>query len=233
MKKIVTLVGVSIFALSVTAFPAYAKVAAVLDSGVQIKGGIEGAVDTTVDTNVNVGIHGDGGIDIEANATSSHADVSNSAEGNTAVSLKVNASGVAITSASKVNSEEDLKVFSSNISSQNKAIVLVNVSSENTAMTKVQVVYRHKGKFLGFIPVTIKSTTVVEARENSEAEIKSSLSWWSFLVAGENYSKTNLESRIKGNSKVLANAKANASAQARAEIAEAVIAELQANASVK
>ena len=94
----------------------------------------------------------------------------------------------------------------------------------------MQVVYRHKGKFLGFIPVTFTSTTSVESQADATVRVRSNASWWTFLVVQKNYTKAGVESKIKNNAKVQANAKINASAQAKAEVAEAVIAEVAANA---
>ena len=183
--------------------------------------GINVSGSTTADT--SVGVYSNSNSDSEANEE----------DPDSQASLKINASGVAVISSSQVNSEADLKIFSSNILTKEKAIAKVDFNSKKDEKSEVRVVYKHKGKFLGFIPVTIRSTTVVEAKANVETEVRSRLSWWSFLVADENYTQADLESRIKSNTTVKANAKVNASASANARIAEAVIAEIEANANAQ
>ncbi len=219
MKNIIKLFGVSIITLFVYSSPAYAELQ------VTLSGGGKTSVDNTVNTTLNSKIDLDLSSEEEEN-TSSRVDTNTSID----VSLKTNVEGGTITTAGQVSSETDLKLFTSNMSSQNESVAKVEVSSENSKETEVEVVYKHKGKFLGFIPVTIKSTTDVSVEENSKVEIESSLSWWSFLVTGVNYNKKDIESRLENNTKVQVNTKLNASAQARAEIVESVVAELQASA---
>jgi len=224
----------------------YAQLGATLNSATGIDGAVGGKVDTAVDANINANVNANpkaglgAEVDVGLNANSkieadasSNLNVNNATEGNASATLEVNASGIAITSAVQVSSEDDLNVFSSNIVLKNTAVAHVDMNSENTAEMKITVVYRNKGRFLGFIPVTIKSTTVVGASGGAEASVKSSLPWWSFLVAGENYNRVALESSIKNSPTIQANAKVNASAQAKAHIAETVIVALQTNATAQ
>lgn len=180
--------------------------------------------DASTDTNVELDLGGD----VEEDDSN---DVETKTESDTDTSLKVNSSGVAVISSAQVNSESDLEVFSANVKAKDKKVAKVDIESEDDGESEIKVIYRHNGKFLGFIPVTVKSTTIVEAE--AEAEVKSRLSWWSFLVADENYSKAELESRVKNNPMVRANARANASAQAKAQIAEAVLAEVATHANTQ
>lgn len=144
--------------------------------------------------------------------------------------FRVNSKGVIVSTSSEVNNEEDLEVFSDNMEVKNESVSKVDFDNGNNGDVEVKVVYKHQGKFLGFIPVTIKSKTVVEASNDNETKVNSRLAWWSFLVAGENYSEEELESKIKNNTRIMASAKANVNASTKAEIAEAVIAEVVANA---
>lgn len=127
------------------------------------------------------------------------------------------------------------KILSSNISSINKEVANVDVNSKNPEKTEVKIMYKHKGKLLWFIPVTVKSTTTVDMQKDSAIEVKSNLPWWSFLITGENYNRANLESSIKNNTIVQAgvNTNINASAQSKAKVALAIIEEIRANATAE
>ena len=186
--------------------------------------GTDSGVNSNTDVNTGVEIYlGDGSQDDRETESNS--------ESNT--SLKVNSSGVAVVSSAQVSSESDLNIFSANVSAKDKKVAKVDINSGKDGESEVKVVYRNKGKFLGFIPVTIKSTTVVKVKADAEVEVRSKLSWWSFLVANENYTRADIESRIKNNTTVKANARVSASAQAKAQITEAVIAEVVANANTQ
>lgn len=160
-------------------------------------------------------------------------EVNNTSNVNVDTSLKVNLLGVPVVSSTQVSSDADLEIFSENAVAKNDNVSKVMISSEDQDY-QVVVVFKHRGKLLGFIPVAIRSTTEVMAEENEDAvEVDSHLSWWGFLVAGENYDEAELESRIKSNAMIRANVKADASASAKARAAEAVIAEVQTHASTQ
>jgi len=147
-------------------------------------------------------------------------------------SFLVNALGIAVTSSSQVESDTDLEIFAENIRVEKNGAARVEVSSNNDE-SRVEVIYTHRGKFLGLIPINLRSTTEVIARADSEAEVRSNLPWWSFLVANKNYSKADIESRIKNNTAIQANATMDASAHTKARLAEAVLAEIEAHASAQ
>lgn len=174
------------------------------------------------DASVNVGVDLENKNDIKDDETSN----TNESQAQNNSYLSVNSDGVAITSSSQVKSESDLDVFSSNISKKNSEVSKVETDSNTNGESEVEVIYKHKGKLFGFIPVTVKSKTVVDIKDDAKTEVHSTMSWWNFMVTGVDYEKNNIESRIKNNSKVQANAQINASAQAKAEIAEAIVAEL-------
>lgn len=182
-----------------------------IDSNVEVK--------TNPNTNSEININAGVGIDLENNSSDK--------------AMKVNASGVAIMLSSQVNSEADLKVFSSNASTKNKSVVKININSKDDGESKVEVIYRHNGKLFGFIPITVRSTTILEVTANGETEIKTGKSWYAFLVTGENYTGADVKSRIKNDVIIKSNAKANASALEKAKIAEAIITELSTNAQIK
>lgn len=204
----------------------------------QINANLSGTVETKINSNTSASTSNnadgsarlDAGVDVNVETQSNTEE--NETNTSTTKTLKLNTSGVAIISSSQVSSESDLKIFSSNVSAKKNDVAKIDIDSQSNGESEVKVVYRHKGSFLGFIPVTIKSTTVVEAKADSETEVHSNLSWWSFLVANTNYNRENLETRIKNNPTVSANAKINASAQSKARIAEALVTEISINATV-
>lgn len=137
---------------------------------------------------------------------------------------------VKITSAAQVANESDLELLSANIVKMNSNVKDVAVEDSSDGASVITVSYEHKGKFLGLFDVNINSDTTVTTGAKNEPEVKSGLSWWSFLVTDVNYDKTTLESSIKNNFAIKNNSGANASATAKAVIAETLAAELQVNA---
>lgn len=137
---------------------------------------------------------------------------------------------VKITSAAQVANESDLELLSANMVKMNNNIKDVAVEDSSDGASVITVSYEHKGKFLGLFDININSDTTVTTGAGNEPEVKSSLSWWSFLVTDVNYDKTTLESSIKNNFAIKNNSGANASATAKAVIAETLAAELQVNA---
>ena len=182
---------------------------------------------------VNVGASSSTTVESEAGTYSNtNSEAETQSESNT--SLKVNASGVTVVSSTQVNSDADLEIFSLNITTKSNGMAKVKISSEDEQESRIVVLYKHRGKLFGFIPVAIRSTTEVMAKGNEDnIEVDSRLSWWGFLVAGENYDEAELESQIKSNAVIIANVKADASASAKARAAEAVIAEVQTHASTQ
>ena len=137
---------------------------------------------------------------------------------------------VKITSAAQVANESDLELLSANIVKMNSNVKDVAVEDSSDGASVITVSYEHKGKFLGLFDVNINSDTTGTTGAKNEPEVKSGLSWWSFLVTDVNYDKTTLESSIKNNFAIKNNSGANASATAKAVIAETLAAELQVNA---
>jgi len=129
-----------------------------------------------------------------------------------------------------VANESDLELLSANIVKMNSNVKDVAVEDSSDGASVITVSYEHKGKFLGLFDVNINSDTTVTTGAKNEPEVKSGLSWWSFLVTDVNYDKTTLESSIKNNFAIKNNSGANASATAKAVIAETLAAELQVNA---
>src|SRR3989344_4082349 len=244
MKKL-TKTGVSLMVLSAFVLApiiSYAQLNTNLTGDVTAD--IDSAIDANVDasTNVDTSVGTDSGVNSNTDVNTgveiylgdgSQDDKETESNSESNTSLKVNSSGVAVVSSAQVSSESDLNIFSANVSAKDKEVAKVDINSGKDGESEVKVVYRNKGKFLGFIPVTIKSTTVVKVKADAEVEVRSKLSWWSFLVANENYTRADIESRIKNNTTVKANARVSASAQAKAQIAEAVIAEVVANANTQ
>ncbi len=137
---------------------------------------------------------------------------------------------MSVESSAQVRTSDDLVVFGAALAGRGENVNAVKFESDGETGSQVIVSYNHPGKFLGFIPVTLRSKTVVTTNANSEVAVSSRLPWWAFLVAKANFAKAELESQIESNQVVTANAKAGASANARAMIAEAVIAEIEAQA---
>lgn len=198
-----------------------------LEDDVSVMSDDEVGVDTTMTADLEVEMEDKMEMENEMDE-SSHDEASMNAESD--AELQVNGLGVAITSASQVSSDEDLGVFSANLLHLRKSLAKVSIDSDSDESTEVVVVYRHRGKLFGFIPVTVKSTTIVDTTSDGEVMVGSRLPWWSFLVAGENYAKEDLETRVKENATIKSSARASMSASSKAQLTEAVLAEIEAHA---
>jgi len=152
-------------------------------------------------------------------------------ESNSDINFRVNSDGVRITTSAQVESSEDLEVFKTNMTQKEPSVSEIETKSDESTVT---VVHKHDGKLFGIFPVTITSVTTVEAKDDGKTEVHARKSWYSFLVANESYSRSDVESKILNNPTVQANASSNLSAQAKAVIAEIIINEVaaQTNSSV-
>jgi len=161
--------------------------------------------------------------------TNLNASTSTSTTGTTTEFELTSSNNTAITTPAQVRTEDDLVVYGANLSAKNENIQSVETSADSET-TKVSVTYRHSGLFLGLVPMTFTSTTVVTRdADDTEPEVKSSSSVLGYLVTGDNYDDANIETRVKNNSEVLANANVNATVSSRATIATAIIEELENN----
>ncbi len=148
---------------------------------------------------------------------------------NTTLNTEVT-SDIKILSSAQVSSNTDLETFEVNVVANNENVEDISIEDGANGESEVVVSYKHKGRFLGLFDVNVTSNTTVTAKSGVDAEVDSSLSWWSFLVTDVSYNEETLESSIKSNTAIKANAQVNATANAKAIIAETLIAELQVNA---
>jgi len=211
--------------LSVVPLTSHAQIGAYLEGS--LNGASDGVLYATTNTAVKV--------NADAGANNTDQEGSFTIEGKTEIDplLKVGVSGIAVTSASQVVSETDLKIYSENVSIKDPSVTKIEAVSESDGKSEIKVGYTHKGKFLGFLPINIHSTTVVEVEEDGEMKVQSRLPWWSFLVAKQNYNREDVESRVRNNETIKANAQVNASATSKAKVAEAIVAEVEASANTE
>lgn len=172
---------------------------------------------TTSNTDAEIEVKSNSGIQ-------SNADTSVEAEGRS--TLKTNIAGVAVRTAAQVRSEEDLEIFLANVLMENEAVAAVEFETSAEGSQAVEVVYKHYGRLFGLIPLTIKSTTIVSEDDESGVMVDSNVPWWSFLVAKKSYNQNKLETALINNPKITAGF--SVGALTRAEVAEAVIAEIRA-----
>ncbi len=207
-------------------------------SHAETKISLTSGVDVSVSDDVDAAL----GADISAGASTSaamngeekmeredeDADASSEADLMSDSSLSVNATGIAIISAGQVESDADLEVFSANVQAREKNVSRVSFDSSSSADTNVSVSYVHHGKLFGFLPVSFRSTTVAEAKEDGKTEVYTVFPWWSSLVSESAAIRSDIESRVKNNPTVQGSLSASASASAKARVAEAIIAEIDA-----
>jgi hypothetical protein len=220
------------FLLAVLLFAPLASYAQIeVSAGGDTTSSVGGGADGVLEVHSYTDIDASAEVDAEAKGTTSTKaeEEEGSTSSTTALLLKLNALGVAVNSSSEVVTDADLEVFSANVSAENENVAGVSVT-KNGEKSEVMVEYKHRARLFGFIPVKITSTTFVKAKANGEAEVRTRLPWWRILVTSEDYTKAEIESRIKNNATIKANAKVDASASEKAQIAEAIIAELDAEA---
>jgi hypothetical protein len=185
---------------------------------------------TSSDAMIEIGAEVGIGDDTSTTSTSTTEDMEDTNdEGN--LSLRLNANGVAITSASEVNTEADLEVFAHNVTATEETVDEADAEVTAEGQSRVEVVYKHYGELFGVIPVVIKSTTVVTTG-NGEVEVDSNLPWWSFMATKKTHAANEIEARIKDNPTVMMSAEMEANAAIQAQIMEAVVAELNAHTSL-
>lgn len=93
---------------------------------------------------------------------------------------------------SKVQAESELM---SSVSSEEK--VKVEVKGDGA----VEIKSKHKGKFLGFLPVTFTVKTNVEKQENGTLTARVNLPWWGFMISGAAKVQADIEALVKANVK--------------------------------
>lgn len=231
MKKF-TYFGTTVTTLSVLVF------APILSNAqVQINSEADGFLNATTDlvatpTEAGVGVGANVEVEAETETSTNENDVETATETSAGISLRLNADGVAVIFPSQVNSEKDLEIFNHNtvILEEN----VDNIRSESTAeaKSKVEVVYKHQSRLLGLVPVTVKSKTVVVSG-NGELEVESKLSWWGFLVTNKDRIENEIAARVRDNPTIMMSAEHKVSASAQAEIAGAIVTELNSYSSLQ
>ncbi|MEK7588246.1 MAG: hypothetical protein AAB438_00320 [Patescibacteria group bacterium] len=168
------------------------------------------------------------------------SDLNHSADTKTETDLKIdsstsengsvtNALGVSLNSGAEVEKDEELKVFSSSLMEKDSNVSSVKVSDNTESKQHVEVKYKYKAKLFGFIPVYVNSTNIVEVDKNSEVKVYSKLPWWNFLAKKENYNRADIEGRLRNNLTIKSITEADLSAETKAEIAEAIVYEVEAS----
>lgn len=199
---------------------------------VEVKSETEGFLNATVD---GIATETGAAIDVEADMeTSAEAETgsSNASTTNTELSLVLNSEGVAVVSPAQVNNSNDLEVFAENVIIREERVKDIHFENTSEVGSKVEVSYKHQGQLLGLVPVTLQSKTTVE-RMDSELEVDVKLSWWGFLVTDKSRIENEIASRVRDNATVMMSTEYEATASAQAEIAAAIITELNSYSSLR
>ncbi|TAK58601.1 hypothetical protein EPO14_02045 [Patescibacteria group bacterium] len=125
--------------------------------------------------------------------------------------------------------DTEFKSFSDDVESKNENVEAVEANEDGS----VEVAYQHKVRFLGFIPMKITSHTKVKSDADGNVTVTVKLPWWSFLVGGVSKVENDIETSLKANAQIKAGAGAQVSNETRAQIVNAIIASLNAEASAK
>lgn len=220
-----SLYGVSLMLLSALALtPLYSYAQINLNTDSSTSGTIEFTTDNESTTTA------DSVIELEIGTESTSTDNGEmETEARNSTSLRVNADGDAIAFAADVKSDADLEVFAHNISETEEKVSEVEVDSKESGAWQAEVSYEHEGKLFGLMHVTLKSKTTVEVDEEGKLEVHSDLPWWNFMVTKKNHAESEIESRIRDNATVMAATEVEANAAVKAQVVEAIVAELNAH----
>ncbi|MEX0912906.1 MAG: hypothetical protein WDZ56_00070 [Candidatus Paceibacterota bacterium] len=231
MKKF-TYFGTTVTTLSVLVF------APILSNAqVQINSEADGFLNATTDlvatpTEAGVGVGANVEVEAETETSTNENDAETATETSAGISLRLNADGVAVIFPSQVNSEKDLEIFNHNTVILEENVDNIRAESTAEAKSKVEVVYKHQSRLLGLVPVTVKSKTVVVSG-NGELEVESKLSWWGFLVTNKDRIENEIAARVRDNPTIMMSAEHQVSASAQAEIAGAIVTELNSYSSLQ
>ncbi len=144
----------------------------------------------------------------------------------TSVELQTNSAGVAVSTATQVSTDADLEVYIENAPATHENVSDVEISTDNDGKTSVTVTYKHPGRFLGILPMNYTSETTVTSNDEGTPEVTTSLSLMSYLIANKLFDIDRMSSIISNNTTVRNNLAVNANAFQKAQIADAMIFEL-------
>jgi len=187
-----------------------------------------GAQALVVDTGANVQVDAVGvGTTIDANASLTSS-TSESADQNQILMTTSDESSVM--SSVDVTSDAKLSLFTESITTANTNVEKVSIGSDN----KITVTYNYKVKLFGFIPVTMRSETVVSSDTEGDVQAVTTLPWWKVLVAGGSDISDDVDAALQSSTSIknYVAAKADASANVKAQAAEVIVATLNAKAGV-
>ena len=170
---------------------------------------------TGVSTGVNAGVQ----------VTGSAGAQTGSAQTGT-VDVKVDASGNQVQTSADTTVDAQFKLFADDVEAKNESVEAVEVNGDGS----VEVAYRHEARFLGFIPMKVTSRTIVKSDADGNVSVTVKLPWWSFLVGGVSKVESDIETSLKANAQIKAGAGATVSNETRAQLVNAIVASLNAEA---
>ncbi len=124
-----------------------------------------------------------------------------------------------------VSSTEELDAYKASILKTEASIYSIDAESKTNA---ISVTWKNKGRFLGVIPVHVKSKTTVEASSQTAVAIATTLPWWSFFVTDVENLATVTDASLKNSDEIKMNMKVDTSAQAKGHVIHAIVAHVSA-----
>lgn len=146
--------------------------------------------------------------------------------------LSLNVEGVAVDHPSAVRSEDDLEVYTKNVTEIESDVERITIDSSARDEAKVMVRYRHQGKLFGLLPIKVASNTTVITRADGSTEVTTRLPWWSMTVSGTEQIKSVIEGSLVNNPTIVNSSDSGLSARSKAEIAGAIVTELKTSADI-
>ncbi|HEY1041103.1 MAG TPA: hypothetical protein VGE63_00035 [Candidatus Paceibacterota bacterium] len=180
---------------------------------------VNGKLNTSVDVGVDEnGVNVNGNVNSTTNANNQNGQSSTNTDGTMNTTSSAN-----VMSSAQVTTDADFESFTNTLEARDSNVANVDYTTNNDGDSTVSVVYKQRGRFLGIIPVNVRTRTNVTTNADNTVEVKARPAWWSFLVTGKDYSASELEAELQNNATIQANANMNASATSRARVVEAVV----------
>ncbi|MDB5260422.1 MAG: hypothetical protein JWN37_653 [Candidatus Nomurabacteria bacterium] len=184
-------------------------------------------------TNTNSGANSNSSINANANInatvghTSSSSDATSSGSSTSGGSVMTTGSNsIMISAPLNISSDADFQTYSNSIMTNDSNVSSITASGDNGIVVE----YKHPGKFLGFIPVTVTATTEVTSNSDNTVNVKTKLPWWAMFVSGVQSFKSNIETRLQNSSDLQASMNARASAAGKARAVYQIVSGLNAEA---
>ena len=127
--------------------------------------------------------------------------------------------GVSVMSSSDVADEDDLERYQTSLKGEDAYYDDAVMDADGY----IAISYYHEGRFLGLVPVQVKSHTTVATNTDGQVTVKTHMPWWNLFVSGTADIASDIDARLAGSGTLASDSKMTDNAAAKARIIEAVV----------